>query len=168
MRGLATHDFCGWSRAWFRALWRSFSVSLWLWRNWYKTIVEPSCARTRLNDAHGTHALTDQLLSGVQAVLTKSCDGRSRGPALLRTTGAAIIAEPGLMREVFGPLGIISTVRDLDEMKALSESLEDQLTATPHLDDSDWARGGGCHGPMRPLSRQHQFRGNVCQDNGCP
>jgi alpha-ketoglutaric semialdehyde dehydrogenase len=67
------------------------------------------------------------------------CAGRSTAPTLLRTTGATLLADPDLMHEVFGPLGILATVRDLDEMQALADSLEGQLTATLHLDDSDIA-----------------------------
>ena len=73
----------------------------------------------------------------VSTLHSAACNGRNAAPTLLRTEGAALMADPGLMPEVFGPLGILATVRDLDEMQALAESLEGQLTATLHLDTSD-------------------------------
>ena len=44
---------------------------------------------------------------------------------------------PELCEEVFGPLGIIVTVRDFDEMLAVARSLQGQLTCTLHMDDTD-------------------------------
>ena len=74
---------------------------------------------------------------GVSILHAADCTARNAAPMLLRTTGATLLADPSLMHEVFGPLGILATVRDLNEMQALAESLEGQLTATLHLDDSD-------------------------------
>lgn len=74
---------------------------------------------------------------GVVSVLSHECVGRSGAPTLLRTTGSVLLADPSLMHEVFGPMGIIVTVRDADEMLGLAKSLEGQLTATLHLDDAD-------------------------------
>lgn len=42
-----------------------------------------------------------------------------------------------LSEEVFGPLGVIVTVRDADQMLQVARSFEGQLTATLHLDDGD-------------------------------
>ncbi|MDP5305768.1 aldehyde dehydrogenase (NADP(+)) [Paracoccus spongiarum] len=75
--------------------------------------------------------------AGVGVLLSTSCNGRNASPMLLRTTGDALRADPQLMHEVFGPLGIFATVHDLDEMVALATCLDGQLTATMHIDDAD-------------------------------
>jgi alpha-ketoglutaric semialdehyde dehydrogenase len=65
------------------------------------------------------------------------------GAAQLCVTHAAnFIANPLLHDEVFGPGALLVTCRDADELLALAESLEGQLTATLQLDaaDADLAR----------------------------
>ncbi|MCI5074917.1 MAG: aldehyde dehydrogenase (NADP(+)), partial [Oricola sp.] len=42
-----------------------------------------------------------------------------------------------LGEEVFGPLGLIVTAKDFDEMLAIARSLQGQLTCTIHMDDTD-------------------------------
>lgn len=63
-------------------------------------------------------------------------------PVLLKTTAAIWAADPALRHEVFGPLGIIITAKDADEMLALARDLEGQLTCTLQMDagDTDLAR----------------------------
>lgn len=78
----------------------------------------------------------------VSTLQAGACTGRNAAPTLLRTTGATLLANPDLMHEVFGPLGILATVRDLGEMQVLADSLAGQLTATLHLDDSDITAAG--------------------------
>ncbi|MEM9755660.1 MAG: aldehyde dehydrogenase (NADP(+)), partial [Pseudomonadota bacterium] len=73
----------------------------------------------------------------VDIVTALSCDGRFAAPSLLRTTGAALLADPHLAHEVFGPLGLFVTVADTAEMVALAGQLDGQLTATLHLDEAD-------------------------------
>lgn len=75
--------------------------------------------------------------SAVDALVTQTCADRNGAPSLLRTTADVFLADPGLAHEVFGPLGIIVTVRDLDQMQRLAEGLEGQLTATLQLESSD-------------------------------
>ncbi|WP_212523364.1 aldehyde dehydrogenase (NADP(+)) [Actibacterium sp. MT2.3-13A] len=74
---------------------------------------------------------------GVQEVLTSVCDMRNATPYLFLTTGAEWLANEALGEEVFGPLGLIVVVKDMDEMLALAHSLQGQLTCTLHLDDED-------------------------------
>jgi len=45
-----------------------------------------------------------------------------------------------LGEEVFGPLGLIVTVRDFDQMQQVARSLQGQLTCTLHMDAADTAQ----------------------------
>lgn len=69
-------------------------------------------------------------------------DGRTALPVLLRVSGDTWQSRPDLHHEVFGPLGILITVRDAPQMEAIARDLEGQLTCTLHLDagDTDHAR----------------------------
>jgi NADP-dependent aldehyde dehydrogenase len=75
--------------------------------------------------------------TGVQEVLTSTCDQRNATPYLYRTSGASWLANDSLAEEVFGPLGIIVTVENAEEMRAVARSLQGQLTCTLHMDDAD-------------------------------
>ncbi|NKN38272.1 aldehyde dehydrogenase (NADP(+)) [Agrobacterium sp. a22-2] len=79
--------------------------------------------------------------AGVQAVLTSSCDLRNATPYLFATTGKEWLANHELGEEVFGPLGVVVTVSDKDEMLKVAESLEGQLTCTLQMDDGDTELG---------------------------
>ncbi len=75
--------------------------------------------------------------SGVQALLTQVCDRRHATPHLFTVRGDDWLANHSLGEEVFGPLGLIVTAADADEMLAIAHSLQGQLTCTMHLDDGD-------------------------------
>lgn len=75
--------------------------------------------------------------TGVQTLLTSMCEMRNATPNLYRVSGADWLADHALGEEVFGPLGIIVTVRDAQEMLTVAESLVGQLTCTLHLDADD-------------------------------
>ena len=75
--------------------------------------------------------------TGVQDVLTTSCDLRNASPYLFVTTGRTWLANEALGEEVFGPLGLIVKVADFDEMLEIARSLQGQLTCTLHLDEAD-------------------------------
>jgi 2,5-dioxopentanoate dehydrogenase len=75
--------------------------------------------------------------TGVQELLTSVCDLRNATPYLYRTTGAAWLADEALGEEVFGPLGLIVTVKDEAEMREVASSLHGQLTCTLHIDSAD-------------------------------
>ena len=76
-------------------------------------------------------------LAGVDPVIAKDAGARAAAPNAFRTTGAAFLASEQLGEEVFGPFGLIVTVKDIDEMLAVAQALEGQLTATLHMDDGD-------------------------------
>jgi acyl-CoA reductase-like NAD-dependent aldehyde dehydrogenase len=65
------------------------------------------------------------------------CDLRNATPYLFATTGQDWLANHILAEEVFGPLGLIVVVDDIEEMRAIARSLQGQLTCTLHMDDAD-------------------------------
>lgn len=75
--------------------------------------------------------------AGVREVLKTSCDGRNASPYLFATTADDWLANEVLGEEVFGPLGLIITVKDHGERMAVAKSMVGQLTCTMHLDDAD-------------------------------
>lgn len=80
---------------------------------------------------------------GVQAVLTTGCDKREATPFLYATTARAWLANHTLAEEVFGPLGMVVLASDLDEMLAIAQSLQGQLTCTLHVDEADYPQAQG-------------------------
>ncbi len=74
---------------------------------------------------------------GVEELMSSASEPRTATPNLYRTTGAEWLANPNLGEEVFGPLGLIVEVGDLEEMAAVAKSLKGQLTCTIHMDDAD-------------------------------
>jgi NADP-dependent aldehyde dehydrogenase len=70
-------------------------------------------------------------------VTSKRTDKRSVTPSVFETTGAQWLSSDALAHEVFGPLGIIVRVADMDEMRAVARGLEGQLTCTLQLDADD-------------------------------
>lgn len=104
-------------------------------------------ARSALADVPAQTMLTDGIAeayragqkrisatSGVREVLTTSCDLRNATPYLFSTTGSNWLANEILAEEVFGPLGVVVTVDSEEEMLAIANSLQGQLTCTLHLD----------------------------------
>lgn len=103
--------------------------------------LEPVDAQTMLTDgiARAYRAGRDRLAasSGVQELLTSTCDLRNATPYLYATTGEAWFANHALGEEVFGPLGLVVRVTDMDQMREIARSLEGQLTCTIHMDEGD-------------------------------
>lgn len=108
-----------------------------------KQALEPMGPQTMLTDgiAAAFRAGRDRIAAtaGVQAVLTSMCDQRTATPNVFATTGDAWLKNDTLGEEVFGPLGLIVVVDDLDQMRAVAQSLHGQLTCTLHMDDIDTA-----------------------------
>lgn len=77
--------------------------------------------------------------TGVRAVLTSRCDGRTATPYLFEVSGDDWLANHALGEEVFGPLGLIVRVRDFAQMQQIARAVEGQLTCTLHMDDGDLA-----------------------------
>ncbi|OAN65245.1 2,5-dioxovalerate dehydrogenase [Rhodobacteraceae bacterium EhC02] len=74
---------------------------------------------------------------GVQTLTAGAAEGSAALPVLLRVTGDDWQANPALHHEVFGPLGILITVRDTAQMIEIARALEGQLTCTLHMDADD-------------------------------
>lgn len=79
--------------------------------------------------------------TGVQELFTSTCDLRQAAPYLYATSGDNWLANEALTEEVFGPLGIIITVKDQSQMVEVANGLKGQLTCTLHLDDGDSVLG---------------------------
>ena len=103
--------------------------------------LEPIGAQTMLTDgiAAAYRAGRDRVAGtqGVREVLTSMCDQRNATPYLFATTGQAWLANHDLGEEVFGPLGLVVIVENMDEMRDIARSLQGQLTCTLHLDTAD-------------------------------
>ncbi len=108
--------------------------------------LEPIGAQTMLTDgmADAYREGRDRVsgTTGVQELLTTSCDLRNATPYLYATTGKEWLANESLGEEVFGPLGLIVEVADMDEMIAVAKSLHGQLTCTLHMDEGDTENAG--------------------------
>ncbi|MCM2290730.1 aldehyde dehydrogenase (NADP(+)) [Allorhizobium sp. BGMRC 0089] len=111
-----------------------------------KTALAAVNAQTMLTDgianAYREGASRIEATAGVQSVLTTTCDLRNATPYLFATTGENWLANHVLGEEVFGPLGILVTVKDEDEMVKLAESFAGQLTMTLHMDEADQPLAG--------------------------
>ena len=107
--------------------------------------LEPVGAQTMLTDgiAGAYRSGRDRVAAsaGVQELLTSTCDLRNATPYLYRVSGKDWLANHALGEEVFGPLGLIVTAKDFDEMLAIARSLQGQLTGTIHMDEADTAEG---------------------------
>lgn len=103
--------------------------------------LEPTPAQTMLTDgiASAYRAGRDRIAgsAGVQELLTSTCDLRNATPYLFVTTGKDWLSNHDLGEEVFGPLGLVVKVGDVEEMRAVARSLQGQLTCTLHIDDGD-------------------------------
>ena len=76
-------------------------------------------------------------ISDVYQVMSSTFEQRKASPFLYRTTAQNWLSNTALMEEVFGPLGIIVTAQNLEEMRAVALSLPGQLTCTLHIDEED-------------------------------
>jgi NADP-dependent aldehyde dehydrogenase len=77
---------------------------------------------------------------GVQTVAKGlSTPGAYVGEAILfSTTGKQFLTNPGLAEEVFGPASLLVSCKDAAQMRQLAEHLSGQLTASLHVESSDY------------------------------
>ncbi|MCZ4068608.1 aldehyde dehydrogenase (NADP(+)) [Microbacterium sp. H37-C3] len=74
----------------------------------------------------------------VLAGTSSSGDDAPPAPALLRTTAAAVIADPdALVSEMFGPAALVAEYDDEAQLVAVAKLLEGQLTATIVAEEGD-------------------------------
>ena len=99
---------------------------------------KPAAMLTRgIADAYRAGSAAISATQGVKTLVHGACDSRDGAPALYQATGKAFLENPTLAHEVFGPLGIVVMVSDAQEMRAIAERLEGQLTCTLHMDADD-------------------------------
>jgi alpha-ketoglutaric semialdehyde dehydrogenase len=96
------------------------------------TMLTPGIAAAYQSGVHklGEHA-------AVQALTAPMHTEGKGGPGLFRTTGKAFISEHALHAEIFGPASLLVACADIAEMRAITEMLEGQLTATVQMDAQD-------------------------------
>lgn len=87
--------------------------------------------------AHGSKVLGQ--VPGVENCVDAALDDSGATPGLLRTSAEAFLTEPRLAEEVFGPLGLVVTVRDAEQCLELAGALHGQLTCTLQMDSGDTA-----------------------------
>ncbi|MGP4055701.1 aldehyde dehydrogenase (NADP(+)) [Mycobacterium sp. 4D054] len=95
-------------------------------------MLSPNIAR---NYASGVQALagTAELVGrGEPSISETSCHA-----ALFTTDAQTFLASEALQAEVFGSSSLIVRCADVEQMRAVAEGIEGQLTATVHADDSD-------------------------------
>jgi NADP-dependent aldehyde dehydrogenase len=88
--------------------------------------------RSAIERRSGTSGVQD-LAQGVQTDV--SCPAR---PVLFATGAAGFLANAELEEEIFGPTSLVITCADIDEMIAVAEHVEGQLTATLQLEPQDY------------------------------
>jgi acyl-CoA reductase-like NAD-dependent aldehyde dehydrogenase len=94
----------------------------------------------RLRDALAAQVASLEERQDVTVVLRAEADEGEgvRAPAtVLRTTAQALLADPKLAEEHFGPACVIATCASEEEMLAVARQLEGQLTATIHAEADD-------------------------------
>jgi NADP-dependent aldehyde dehydrogenase len=87
------------------------------------------------NYRRGEQQLAEQ--AGVQTLLRGASEACQASASLFRCTAAEFLANPKLGHEVFGPASLLVACTDEDELLAVTEAIEGQLTATLQLQDGD-------------------------------
>lgn len=75
--------------------------------------------------------------SGVQDLLTSTCDRRNAAPAVYKVDAETWLNNDALAEEVFGPMGILVSAKGPEQMLEVAKSLHGQLTATLQMDEGD-------------------------------
>ena len=83
----------------------------------------------------GTDAMANA--SNVDALMQTQAAPRYASPNLFSTTAKEFFANEALGEEVFGPLGLVVRVSDIEEMLACARHLQGQLTCTLHMSKAD-------------------------------
>ncbi len=90
--------------------------------------------------AYAKSAAGLRAINGVTVLAEGAAAPGCTGQALLcGTTAREFLEEPGLAQEVFGPASLLVDCESVDEMMAVAEALEGQLTCTVHFEESDYA-----------------------------
>ncbi len=87
-----------------------------------------------------SHEHVETVALGVQHT---GASGAYATPALFQTSAADMLEDPDLAREIFGPSTLVIRYDNTEELAALAESLEGQLTATLQGTEADIAAHAG-------------------------
>ncbi|MDO6731858.1 aldehyde dehydrogenase (NADP(+)) [Marinovum sp. 2_MG-2023] len=106
-----------------------------------KAALEAVAAQTMLTDgiaqAYQDGKSRFEGRNAVKPVLTNTDEGRNASPNLYETDAQNYLQDHALGEEVFGPLGLVVRVSDVEEMLELAKGFEGQLTMTLHMDEGD-------------------------------
>jgi len=80
------------------------------------------------------HPQVDKLGGGIAVAVRGACKGV---PAMFATSAASFMQDTTLAKEVFGPVSLLISCADFEQMKQVAEHLEGQLTATLQMDEGD-------------------------------
>ncbi len=83
------------------------------------------------------HWSSDRGVSTVSTGSAPPASGYAGQPKLFATTALHFLKSPNLLDEVFGPAALLIECASADELVALAQSLNGQLTATLHLEQQD-------------------------------
>lgn len=83
----------------------------------------------------GTDAMANA--SDVDGLMQTEAAPRYASPNLFSTTAKEFVANEALGAEVFGPLGLVVRVSDIEEMLTCARHLQGQLTCTLHMSNAD-------------------------------
>ncbi|KZK88641.1 NADP-dependent fatty aldehyde dehydrogenase [Pseudovibrio sp. Ad46] len=76
---------------------------------------------------------------GVDELVGTACATRGAKPYMFVTDAENWLANKELQEEVFGPLGIIVKLKNIEQMQDVARAIEGQLTCTIHIDAADHA-----------------------------
>lgn len=114
----------------------------------------------RIREGHAGERERLTALGAVRTLVPGGDDARGVTPALLATTAKELLADPdALTRECFGPTSLVVEYTGADEMHATAETLDGNLTATVHAEDSD---------DVAPLLQRLRTRAGRILFNGWP
>lgn len=100
--------------------------------------VEPQIMLTDgIADAYRSGASRVQHAAGVDSLVAKPSADRQCDSYLFSVNYADWQQNTELSEEVFGPLGIVLRVENMEQMREVARDLQGQLTCTLHLDESD-------------------------------
>ena len=112
-----------------------------------QVLVEQSSASVMLTDGicrnHATGMILREAHDRVEMLAHGTAHAGTGGayasPALFQTKASDLLADPELTKEIFGPSTLIVRYKDAEELAALADALEGQLTASVHGTDAEIA-----------------------------
>lgn len=101
-------------------------------------VVEATMLNSGICSAYNDGLATLKAQEAVEVLLDVGTDAHgAAAPAIFRTTAVEFVSNEALCTEVFGPATLLVTYQDTEELLALAESMEGQLTASIYGTDAD-------------------------------